>query len=98
MDVGDVGVDVGDDVALELMNRFPEVFAFAALEALGGHDVAGVVEFGAEGFGDFAGIVGGAGVDDGDFVNEGEAIHELALEDDDHFADGGLLVEGGNAE
>lgn len=98
MDIGDVGIDVGDDVAGELVDGFPEVFAFAAFEASGGHDVAGVVEFGAEGLGDFAGFVVGAGVDDGDFVDEGEAVHEFGFQDDDDFADGGFFVEGGDAE
>ena len=98
MNVGNVGVDVGDDVAGELVNRFPEVFAFASLESGGGHDVSRVVKFSAKGFGDFAGVVGGTGVDDCDFVDERVAIHELALQDDDHFADGGFLVESGDAE
>lgn len=65
VNVGDVGIHIADDIAAELVNRFPEVLPFAALEAVGREDVAGVIKICAVGSGDFSGPIGGSGINDG---------------------------------
>ena len=40
MDVGDIGIDIADNISAELVNGFPEVLTFSPLEAMGGQDFA----------------------------------------------------------
>jgi len=48
MDVVDVRIDVNDDVPLEQVEGFPQVFAFAPLLAVLGQVVGGQIDVGPE--------------------------------------------------
>ena len=98
MNVGDIGIDVADNIAIELVDGFPEVFTFSPLEAMGREDFARVVEVDSVGPAYFRGAVGGPGVDDRKFIEQGVIVHQGVLEDDDFLPDSLLLVQGRDAE
>ena len=62
MDVGDVGIYIYDDIAFQLIDGLPQVFAFAAFGLQVGQDIAGQVGVGTELGGNLEGAVFRAGV------------------------------------
>ena len=75
VDIFDVGIDVADDVTLELVDGLPEVFTLAPLVPHTGQDVSGQIYVCAIGCSDFACAVRRAGVDDGKLVDERVTLH-----------------------
>lgn len=90
-EVGEVGVDVDEDVAGGDGEGLPQHLALAGAGACRREDVVAVVDGGAGPAGDLRGAVDGAGVDDDHLVDEGD---EGAHAGDD-LGDGRLLVQCG---
>ena len=98
VDVADVGVDPGDDVALQDVQALPERLALAPVAAVLRQDVLVDVDRDAKLRGDLAGAVGGAAVDQHDLVKQRVALHQLVLDALDDRPDRLFLVEGRQAE
>ena len=93
LDVADVGVDPGDDVAVEDVEALPERLALAGHRADLGQDLRvphhGHAELGR----DLGGAIGAVGVDDDELVDERHPVDEGALDAADDKADRPLLIE-----
>ena len=94
----DVRINVDDDIALELIDRLPQIFALPAFGARLGQDGRGEVYIGAERGGDLARFVLRARVNDNDFIQQRVARHQFGPEDDDFLTDGLFLIQGRDAE
>ena len=97
MDVLDVRVNVDDDIALQLMDRLPEVLSFTALFFEVGQDIRGKVGVRAEICGDFKRAIRAPAVDDGDLIEKRVTLHQLTSKDDNLFSDCLFLVQRRNA-
>lgn len=98
VELGDIAVDVADEVAGGGVEGFPEVFAFAAVGAEVWGDFGGEEDARAGLGGEGTGGVSGAGVDDEEFVDERVGGEEFAVEGGDDGADGFGFVESGDAD
>ena len=98
MEIGDVGVAPGDEVAAEEVEAFPERLALALEGAELGQDRAVLVDLDAEGAGDVDCAVGGAAVDDDDLVQQRVAVDQVVEAESQDPPDGRGLVEGRQRE
>ena len=98
VNIGDVGVDIADDVTLQLVDGLPEVLTLSTLEATGWENVSRVVKISTVLLGPFPCAIGRAGINHRDFIEKGEALHELALEDGDLLSNCLFLIKSRNAK
>ena len=75
MDVGNVGIDVADDVSLQLIDGFPQILAFATFVAHFRKNVGGKVNIRAVSGGHLSRTVVRAGIDDCKLVDQSVSFH-----------------------
>ena len=98
MNVADVRVDPTDEVTFEDEHALPERLALALEDTVAGQDFAVLHYLDAGALGDRDGPVGGTRIDDNDFVEQRNPIHQRVLEGSDDLADRGLFIQRRQAE